>query len=592
MFKLSHHNRVASWRRFVQGVGLAGLLAWAAGGAARADTDYIYYSNSYAYDILTGNWFDMSLTDPDTDGWAPGTMPDDPGELTGGDNWIAETFNGTNYQYDGESNTWYVDAGYDDDLECETWTPCDDPAPDGWSPGGSTGSGLTVGSLQVDGDAYVSGGVFVGNNFSIGGTAFSPAGLSAVYDGSENFLGWQLTYAGLQNGMDATFESLALTGGLNLPAISGNVTAVGGVELGLWNNGTANVGAVSLAGTGFSARLPMAIWHWQQNGASSPVDQMTFDFGARLNLVAQGTSTQSTLTLDPANLALGTQNDSDTPVAYSLVTMSLSPSQAVLNLADGLVLNSTARSLRLGNATITGSDAAGALVLTDSLSSGNITVNPANQSLAFSNGFSITSNSSAARLGTSGTSLELGGNATATGNNAVALAGGSAAGNASVALGGNSSASGSGAVAVGSGSAATGAGAVALGGGSAAADHSIAIGPGTQSQTWGTTVVGHYNVVISGNASGYSAGDPAFIVGTGANATAPATGLVVYNNGDAAATGNATLTHPLYVSPTNATQPVELQVNGTTQFNGTANLNGSVIIATPQGGLPMGAFGN
>ncbi len=589
MFKPFHFSRAASRRRLFQVVGLAGLLAWAARGTAKADTDYIYYSNWYAYDNLTGNWYDTGTIISDMDNWEASSAPDDPGELTGGDNWTAETVNGTNYQYDSVSNTWYVDNGYDDDLGSETWLPCDNPNP---GSGGSSGTGLTVGSLQVDGDAQATGGVFVGNDFSIGGTVFNPAGLTAAHDGSGNFLGWQLACAGLQSGMDATFESLALTGGLNLAAITGNVAAAGGVELGIWNNGTANQGAVSVNGTGFSAMMPQTLWHWQQNGAASAVDQMTFDYGSRLNLVSEANSTQSTLTMDPANLALGTQINSDTPVNYSLLTVSLNPTQAVLTLADGLVLNSTARSLRLGNATLTGSDAAGGVVLTDTQSSSNITFNPANQSLAFSNGFSVTSTSSTARFGTSGTSLALGGNATATGNNAVAMAGGAATGNAAVAMGGNSSAAGSGAVAVGSGSAAAGDGSVALSGGSATASKAIAIGPGTQSQTWGTTVVGHYNVAISGNASGYSAADPALIVGTGANATAPATGLVIYNNGDAVASGNTTLTHPLYVSPTNATQPVELQVNGATQFNGTANLNGQVIIAAPQGGLPMGAFGN
>ncbi len=693
MFARFHPLKIRSsrhlWRRLV----LAGMFVLAASGHAWGDTDLTYFTHNYAYDNLGHGWYDTTMRDPSTGNWVACNAPDDPGSITGGDNWsystinninyafdsvisawyvdagydqdylgeiwspsgdptvtdfdytyndstgysyrydnvwgnwfrydsssgdwsllsggpdnagvlthganwIYSTVNGTNYAYDSVLDAWYVDAGYDSAANSETWTSCSQPTQDGGSGGGGGdgGSGdsgptvgnLTAGSLLVDADAHVFGGLAVASDFVIGGTAFNPAGLATVYDADNNFLGWQLYYAGLQNGVDASFSSLSLNASLSVPEISGNVSISGAVRFGVSLNGYTVVG---FTGPDYSVILPTSLWHWQQNGAATAVDQMSFDYAANLNLFAFGNSTQHKLSLQPGSLALATQNNSDTAQTYHLLAISTNSSMTVLTLADGFVLDATARSFRLGNATITGSDAAGAIVMTDTHSSSNIAFSPANQSLVFSNGFSVSGNSSLVRLMAGGAGVAYGGNATVSGNDAVALAGGVAAGNLAVAMGANSSATADGALVVGANSVASASGAMALAGGNASANQAIAIGPGTQSQTWGTTVVGHYNAPIAGNATAYSAADPAFVVGIGANGTALANGLVIYNNGDAAANGDATLTHPAYVSPTNATQPVELTVNGITNFNGPASLNGNVIVA-PQGSLPMGAFGN
>ena len=582
--------------------------------------DCVYYTTSYVYDNAGGQWYDTSMADPANGGWLPCDAPDDPGFITGGDNWSDTTINGTNYAQDTVSGNWYVDAGYDQDYFGEVWSACSDPTQSGGSGGGdSGGSGggsgdgsggdsgggsgggsggdpgpgsLTVGSLLVDVDAQVTGGFAVDHDFSIGATVFDPSNLTAVYDANQHFLGWQLFYPGLQNGVDAAFATLTLNAGMSVPEITGNVNSVGGVSLGGWYNGVITLSGLGFSAANWGAAPPAALWHWQQNGAATPADQMTFDYNANFNLYAYGNSSMQTLSLKPGVLGLGTQSGANATVTRGLLTVSATAASTVLTLADGFVLDAGARSLRLGNTTITGSDSAGALVFTSGNANGSLAISPANQSLVFSNGLSVSGNGVAVRVVTGGAGVALGGNATASGNNAVAVANGVATGNASVAVGGNSSATSSGAVALGANSAAAANGAVALGGGNATASQALAIGPGTVAQNWGVTVVGHYNVSPGGNATAYAPGDPAFIVGIGANATARANGLVINNNGDAVATGNATLTHPAYVSPTNATQPVELQVNGAATFNGPATLNGNVILVAPQGSLPMGAFGN
>ena len=547
------------------------------------DFDYYYAINAsayYRYDNLSGLWY--SSANGSGNWQLLASAPSAPGILTGGAHWVDHPLGGAQYAYDSVIATWYA---YNPGSN--SWSTCADP-----TQGGTVHGNLTVGSLLVDYDAEVAGSFFVNNDFSIGGAPFDPSGLVALSDSNGNFLGWQLVYGGIQNGSDASFSSLAVTQGISVGELYGNVSVAGSIGLGVWNNGTQNFTGVFLHEAALIAASPAAIWHWRQNGASAPADQMTFDYSANLNLFSLNGSTSHTLTLSPAALSLFTQVNNEAVHAVSLINDSVPASTLVLNLGDGIYLDSTNRSMRLGNATITGSDSAGALVFTDANSSRTIAIGPASQSLVFSNGFSLLGNNTSTRMQIGSTALALGGNATASGSNAVALAGGAATGVSSMAMGGNSTASGNGALTIGADSVATGNSSIAMTGGNASGDNAIAIGPGTSAQTRGTVVVGHYNAPISGNATSYSSGDPAFIVGIGTNATTPANAFVIYNNGDAQANGNVTLTNPSYVAPNSATQPQEMQVNGSAIFNGSATLNGVVIISTPQGGLPMGAFGN
>jgi hypothetical protein len=547
-------------------------------------TDYDYYyaggtGIQYRYDNLSGYW---SYCQSFTGAWEflGDDAPSDAGILTGGDNWVDHTVNGSPYAEDSVIGAWY---SYNSGTG--GWSSCADP--------NQGGSGiLTVGSLLVNYNVSVTGNFYVENDFSIGGTPFNPSDLSPVSDGNGNFLGWQLDYGSLQDGDDASFTSLTATNGMDVAELYGNVSVAGSLGLGTWSNGSQNFTGLPLGAPVFAAASPAATWHWQQDGVGSSADQMTFDYSTSLNLFSHAGSTQHALSLDPGSLALTTQINNGNVTTLNLISDSVAASTTVLNLGGGIYLDAGARSLRLGNATVTGSDNAGALVFTDSISTSTIAISPAGQSVAFSNGLSLASNNTSITFVPGGVALALGGNATASGNNAVAMAGGAASGVLSMALGSGSTASGNGSLALGASSVASGNGSIALIGGNASANNAIAIGQGTSAQTWGTTVVGHYNAPISGNATGFSAGDPALIVGVGANATTEANALVIYNNGNSVASGNVTLANPSYVSPTSSTQPQEIQVNGTTLFNAGAMLNGAVIIATPSGGLPMGAYGN
>jgi len=163
--------------------------------------------------------------------------------------------------------------------------------------------------------------------------------------------------------------------------------------------------------------------------------------------------------------------------------------------------------------------------------------------------------------------MAIGGTANASGLNSLALAGGVASGN--------------GAFSAGSGSVAGGDNSLALAGGQASGLGTVALGAGTVAQTWGATVVGHYNLPASGNATAWSAADPAFVVGGGANSTAPANALVISNNGTTTLNGNTTLTDANH----------QVQVNGASTFNGTVTFGGNLTLPQPLGDIPMGPFG-
>lgn len=159
-------------------------------------------------------------------------------------------------------------------------------------------------------------------------------------------------------------------------------------------------------------------------------------------------------------------------------------------------------------------------------------------------------------------SAAFGGAANATGLESIALADGVTSGNSSVAMAyGN--ATGDFSVALGN-STAAGVSSLAFGVQSLAnATGSIALGANVTADAWSSVTVGHYNANITGNATDWAAGDPAFVVGIGENDTTRTNGLVVLNNGNITMGGNSTST----------------------------TINGNITISHPQGDIPMGQFG-
>lgn len=234
-----------------------------------------------------------------------------------------------------------------------------------------------------------------------------------------------------------------------------------------------------------------------------------------------------------------------------------------------------------GSVQLAGNASAATLELTQA-GGGGVTVSPTGQAITFSSGLVLAGNLSAAPFGSS--SVALGDSAEAPGSGAVAVGAASANGNLAIALGDYGAASADGAVALGGGGA-TAVKALAIGANSAAtANSATAIGPGASAQNWGAVVVGHNNLPISGNATAWAAGDPAFVVGVGANgnSTGQANALVIYNNGTLSLGGPANLSNSGKL----------LQVNGPAVLNGQATFSGNVILAHPQGDISPGIYSN
>jgi hypothetical protein len=168
----------------------------------------------------------------------------------------------------------------------------------------------------------------------------------------------------------------------------------------------------------------------------------------------------------------------------------------------------------------------------------NITFDPGNQSISFSNGLVIQKMSTylALGLGTSG-----------------------------LVVGNNSAASGTGA---------------------------MALGANLTANSLDSVTVGHYNSNISGNGTTWVATDPAFIVGTG-NSSTPANGLVVLNNGnttiggDGAINGNETVGGNITVSKTLGSTSVD----GLVLSNPTAATSGNLSQNSPRIRLSGSSYG-
>jgi hypothetical protein len=123
----------------------------------------------------------------------------------------------------------------------------------------------------------------------------------------------------------------------------------------------------------------------------------------------------------------------------------------------------------------------------------NITLDPGNQSIVFSNGLTIQRTSSTLVLGLGSEGFAVGSNVTANGTGAFAL-------------GNNATANATGA---------------------------FALGRNVTTNALNSVVLGHYDnyANITGNATTWVSTDPALIVGIGQNSSATANGLVVLNNG-------------------------------------------------------------
>lgn len=212
---------------------------------------------------------------------------------------------------------------------------------------------------------------------------------------------------------------------------------------------------------------------------------------------------------------------------------------------------------------------------------GGVTVSPTSQTISFSNGFVLSGNSTSMPFG--GRSVAIGGNANASGNGAVAIGAAAANGNLALALGYASYASANGAVALAGGNA-TGGNSLAVGDNAVAtAMGASALGPGTLAQNWGVVVFGYNNQGLAGNASAWSANDPAFIVGDGAGVNGGrGNAIVIFNNGNVSFGGPVNLT--------NSTS--QLQINGPAILNGQATFSGKMILLQSQGDVSMGNYTN
>jgi len=364
------------------------------------------------------------------------------------------------------------------------------------------------------------------------------------------------------------------------PATFGNVTISGN---------TSSIGDVT-AGNLFTEASYFGGILFQDNNdhlsGSAQFDAMSFgqgsgqlNFGANGILTLTDNSTGNRLVLNPADftIRLSGRNSGvvslvgSAPAAtrYSSTNLTLDFSDAALPFIQ-LFSES-------GAAQLTGNASAATLNFSQ-LNGGGITVSPTGQTISFSNGFVLSGNSSATPFGAR--SVALGDGADVSGGGAVAIGGATANGNLAVALGNGSYASADGALAL-SGGSASGGNALAIGYNSAAtATRATTLGQATSASNWGVVVVGYNNQEITGNATAWSPGDPAFIVGDGAVNGPAGNALIIYNN------GNLSFDGPLNLTDSSK----ELRINGPVILNGQATFSGNVLLSQPQGDISMGIY--
>jgi len=192
-------------------------------------------------------------------------------------------------------------------------------------------------------------------------------------------------------------------------------------------------------------------------------------------------------------------------------------------------------------------------------------------------------------VGTGGWTYATYGNSTG----AVALGDGTVAnGPGSVALGLNDFyANGTGAVAIGNDNIPTGNGAVAIGNtNSASANSTVAIGSNITVTGIGSAALGSNLTVSADHAlvggqwalNVNSTSNITFAIGNG-NSTTQSNAFTVLKNGDTTITGNAT------INGANTTISGNANIGGNSTIT---TLTGNVVLSTPQGDIPMGAYGD
>ncbi|HTB64102.1 MAG TPA: hypothetical protein VK737_11010 [Opitutales bacterium] len=438
---------------------------------------------------------------------------------------------------------------------------------------------VNVSGVHLDGYANATSGYSMGAGLAVGGLVIAGYQL----DASGNII----NATGVNNGDDATFSNLTaggLTLGNNLN-IAGNLFIQNSINLGSWWDGYTTHSGVSFSFTdddnetssqvSFTGMAPQMNWLWTPTNGTVALD-------ANGNLTLTDSTSGNSVALIPGNASVVLSRDATVvatiPLAELNPTSTVFGSNSTLILGNGsIVLNgaSSNPSIQLGNYSLSLNNGGNALLLSENGSSNAVVLDTAGQAVEFGNGFSLGGNGSQTQIGVGNMGFAVGGNASANAPGAVALMGNANASGAGALAVSGGLGGGNDAIAMGSGSAAWGLDSVALAGGNATGGNALAIGLGITAPTWGTVVVGHYNQPISGSAA------PAFVVGSGANSTATANALVIYNSGNMILSGNATMTDANH----------QLQVNGATTISGTANFNGNVWLGQVQGDVPMGPFG-
>ncbi len=284
-------------------------------------------------------------------------------------------------------------------------------------------------------------------------------------------------------------------------------------------------------------------------------------------------ATGNSITITPANFTLSLsghntgiiplQGSSGATTRYTTSNLAVDFSNAALPYVQ--------MESALATATLAGNVSAATLAFAE-VGGGGVNISATNQTISFSNGYILNGNSSTAPFGNQ--SLVVGDNALAAGAGAVALGNASANGTLAMALGNGSYASAGGSVALLGGNA-FGANSLAFGqNANATAANSMALGTGVAVGNWGAVVVGNNNALVGGNATAWSPGDPAFIVGSGANA------LTIFNNGNITVGGAAIMNNSAKA----------LQINGSATLNGQANFSGPVLLSHAAGDISMGNY--
>ena len=428
--------------------------------------------------------------------------------------------------------------------------------------GYSANAGLVVGGLLVNGAQ-------VGTNGTILNGVGVREGDNAVF--SNLTTGNIVLGGGLGIG-----GTLYIQNSLQLGAWSDGSVVHSGLALGFVDDGNAHSGQVYL-----TSAAPQTTWSW------APFHGLaTLDPNGNFSLTDNVSG--NTVTMVPGNFSFVLSHNGSVvatvPVGNIPAANTIFASDGTVSVGGGNIVVEGAGSspgVILGNYTVGTNPGGSALVLSAAGSNGTVSLDAGSQAVVFSSGFWLGGGSSLTKLGLGNLGLALGGSAAASAPGAMAIGGtANASGLNSLALAGGV-ASGNGAFSAGSGSVAGGDNSLALAGGQASGLGTVALGAGTVAQTWGATVVGHYNLPASGNATAWSAADPAFVVGGGANSTAPANALVISNNGTTTLNGNTTLTDANH----------QVQVNGASTFNGTVTFGGNLTLPQPLGDIPMGPFG-